>query len=248
MKKTIFIFAILFCAVTLGYSSDGENKCVNCHSKITKVDTSHPAHSFLEWENSIHAKKGVTCDVCHGGNPKSQDVDQAHNNLSKSTDPGSSIYFNKIPDSCGSCHVKELEGFKDSDHYKELNRSGKGPNCVTCHGSMASHVMSPRELESVCTLCHRRPTQAYASLLTLQSTRKSMDQLHKDIKAAKEENLDVKSQSDMLLQAEKSYQDILKEWHAFDMKKVLTMAQELNHRIRTAFQEIELKKKNKSGE
>ena len=217
------------------------NSCVECHAKIGKSDPSHPAHSFIEWQNSIHAKKGINCDACHGGNPSSKDVTLAHKNISRSMDPGSSIYFDKIPDSCGSCHVQELEGFKSSDHYKELNRSGKGPNCVTCHSSMASHVMTPRELESVCTLCHRRPTKAYAALLSLQSSRKAIDQLRNHIQEAKIKKVETEAQSTTLIQSEKNYQEALKIWHTFNMEKVLEVAQELNHRVRNAMHELDLK-------
>ncbi|MBI3013124.1 MAG: hypothetical protein HYY63_05800 [Elusimicrobia bacterium] len=99
MKKISLVFAVLFCTIVSGFSSDGKNSCVNCHSRITKVDSSRPAHSFVDWENSIHAKRGIACDACHGGNSAAPEADKAHEKISKSSDPESSIYFNKIPDS-----------------------------------------------------------------------------------------------------------------------------------------------------
>ncbi len=225
-----------------------ENNCASCHSKIIESDVSRPEHSFKDWQGSIHAKRHINCDACHGGDASAKDASSAHKGIARSTDPESRIYFNKIPDTCGACHAKELKGFKDSAHYKELNNSGKGPNCVTCHGSMASHVMEPRELESVCTLCHRRPTKAYASLLTLKSVQKSIGLLRDELKACKEKQMDVVVQSNALARAEQSYRDILKVWHSFDMEKVLPMAQELNHSLRNTFHELDLKKKSKGGE
>ncbi|MBI3013125.1 MAG: hypothetical protein HYY63_05805 [Elusimicrobia bacterium] len=103
-------------------------------------------------------------------------------------------------------------------------------------------MMAPRELESVCTLCHRRPTKAYASLLTLQATQKTMGQLRKELKESKSQGLNVSQQSDDLVKVEQSYREILKVWHSFDMEKVLTMSHDLNRRIRNTFHEIELKK------
>lgn len=243
MIRKGFILTFLFFILNIGLVLAENNSCVNCHSKIGKSDPSHPAHSFIEWQTSIHANKGINCDACHGGNPSAKEPSLAHKNISRSMDPGSSIYFDKIPDSCGSCHLQELEGFKSSDHYKELNRSGKGPNCVTCHGSMASHVMTPRELESVCTLCHRRPTKAYAALLSLQTSRKYIVQLRNRIQDSKSKKIETEAQSNILIQSEKNYQEALKIWHTFNMEKVLEKAQELQSRARNAMHELELKNK-----
>lgn len=235
---SLFLALIFFPFLVLS----SENNCVNCHREVVQQDTAQPAHSFAEWEKSVHAKNGVTCDVCHGGDPSAKDKAAAHKNVARSSDQESRIYFNKLPDTCGACHAQELKGFKESAHYKELESSGKGPNCVTCHGSMATRVMTPREMESICTICHRRPTYAYAALLTLQSSQKLLDQLRSQLKLSQEQHLDVSGQSADLDRAKQTYRQTLQLWHMFDMSKVMTESQNLNQLIRNDLHEIELKK------
>jgi hypothetical protein len=222
-----------------------ENQCIRCHSKIEKSDVFHPAHSFGEWQESVHSKKGASCGACHGGNPSARDAAAAHKGIERSSDPGSRIYFNRIPVTCGTCHVRELESFKRSSHYKELQRSGKGPNCVTCHGSMATRILSPMDMESVCNLCHIRPTKAYAALISLQTTQKLMEQLRKKIQDSRSNQTDVSAQSSDLKKAEQMYKDALFAWHSFDMENVLPAVQGLNREIRNSLHELDLKEKSK---
>ena len=241
------LFLVLAAVVIALPCPASDNRCVNCHGKIEKTDLTQPVHSFKEWRQSIHAKKGVTCDVCHGGNPQGTDQASAHKGIERSSDPGSRIYFNKIPETCGSCHVQELENFKRSSHYKELKNSGKGPNCVTCHGSMATRVLSPRDMDSLCNLCHQKPTKAYATLLSLDTSRKLTEQLRKKIREGESKRLDVSGQSADLKKAEQSYREALLVWHSFVMEKALPAVQDLNHQIRNSLHELELKMKSGDG-
>ena len=220
-----------------------ENQCVVCHQKVSGKETSGPVHTFAEWQKSVHAKSGVACDACHGGDPAAKDKTRAHALVARSTMVGSRIYFDKIPETCGACHAKEFSGFKSSAHYKALQNSGRGPNCVTCHGSMAARVMTPRDMETLCSVCHRHPTQAYAALLALQNSRKSLDQLDQRIAHAKKENIDVAGQAEEFKKVQESYKEALQLWHTFDMGKVLAQAQNNNHRVRTALHELDLKQK-----
>lgn len=214
---------------------------------MVQQDDAHPAHSFAEWQKSIHAKRGLSCNVCHGGNTQTDEKAAAHQGIVHSSDPSSRIYFDKIPETCGSCHTKELKGFKESVHYKELESTGRGPNCVTCHGSMATRLMTPREMESICTLCHRRPTQAYAALLTLQSSQKLLTQLEEQLKQMQGQPADVAGQIADLDKARQSYRDALVTWHTFDMSKVSAQARTINQTIRNAMHELELKKVKKES-
>lgn len=219
-----------------------ENNCAKCHEQTAAPESAGPAHSFAEWQKSIHAKRGISCDACHGGDALAKDKAAAHQGIAQSSDPSSRIYFDKIPETCGACHAKELKGFKVSVHYKELESSGRGPNCVTCHGSMATRLMTPREMESICTLCHRRPTQAYAALLTLQSSQKLLGQVEERVKAMQSQKIDVAGQTADLDRARQSYRDALVTWHSFDMTKVSEQAQSINQSLRNAMHELELKK------
>jgi hypothetical protein len=96
----------------------------------------------------------VGCDGCHGGDPAATDARQAHHGVTPSTDPASPVFFARVPDTCGRCHAAEAGYFRSSIHYARLRTDGRGPNCVTCHGSMATSVLSPERVLGTCSACH----------------------------------------------------------------------------------------------
>lgn len=159
--------------------SDGgektENYCVQCHLKLlTSNFVGVRSHA---WKGSIHQKYGVTCDKCHGGDPHAADQKKAHVGVLGSSDPKSSVYFKNTPYTCGKCHGAELYEFSQSNHYEMLESEGKGPTCVTCHGSMVVTVLSPDDVVAVCDRCHNErmgifpyvPQKARAVLLLLRT-------------------------------------------------------------------------------
>jgi hypothetical protein len=230
-----------FSWVTTGRSED--NNCVTCHKTVTSV--TYLEHNFGDWDKSVHSSAGVTCQVCHGGDPTKADAAAAHAGVLRSTDPKSPVYFTRIPETCGGCHKAELDAFHRSGHFKELQRTGKGPNCVTCHGSMANHVLAPRDLEATCTLCHKRPTQAYATLIALNGLKSSLRNLDEAVKKARAANIDVTAQQQEYDACLKKHQSVLEEWHTFDMPRVLKDVQELTRRARTAYSEVQIKQGQK---
>jgi hypothetical protein len=131
---------------------ESRDECVTCHAR--QSGTSGPGHGFAAWRASPHATAGVTCDACHGGNPTATDTAAAHRGILPSSDQGSSVFFTRIPNTCGRCHAAELAYFRTSLHYARLETDGRGPNCVTCHGSMATKVLTPERLLGTCTACH----------------------------------------------------------------------------------------------
>lgn len=128
------------------------SQCVVCHARLS--ETSGPGHGFAAWRGSPHAPAGVGCESCHGGNPEASAQEEAHRGIARSTDPASAVYFTRIPDTCGRCHASEAGYFRSSIHYARLRTDGRGPNCVTCHGSMATSVLSPERVLETCSACH----------------------------------------------------------------------------------------------
>jgi len=153
-------------------------------------------------------------------------MEGAHTGLIVSTDPKSPVYFTNIPATCGKCHDAELGAFKKSKHYKELVSSGRGPNCVTCHGSMANHIMAPKDLEQTCALCHRKPTQAFAAEVALEESRAALRRLDEAVKKAPKgaKGLDAAKLAGEKARARRETAVIA--WHTFETEQVVTTAKE----------------------
>ncbi len=128
------------------------SSCVSCHAR--QSEASGAGHGFAAWQSSPHSAAGVGCESCHGGNPAASDTAAAHRGVRPSSDQASPVFFTRIPNTCGRCHAAEVAYFRTSLHYARLETDGRGPNCVTCHGSMATKVLTPERLLGTCSACH----------------------------------------------------------------------------------------------
>ncbi|MBU4340950.1 MAG: hypothetical protein KKD46_08580, partial [Euryarchaeota archaeon] len=162
MRLGIFIIitGVFFLIVPNVTASD--NSCIDCHKTISpfieiqkqfnqyriehlekNVTCSLECHedrvrqlataNYLQWSESTHALKGVTCEVCHDGNPEVADKTGAHKNIVARTDTLSPVYYTNVPNTCGKCHSKELTNFQSSKHYQKLEALKLAPTCTTCH-------------------------------------------------------------------------------------------------------------------
>jgi len=230
--------ALLFSAGAAAAQDKGS--CVDCHRGL--AGGQGLAHDFADWEKSAHAGAGVGCQSCHGGDASAKDKAAAHAGVLRAGDPASGIYFTKLPETCGACHEDELNAFKKSAHFKELQSSGKGPNCVTCHGSMANVVMGAKELESTCVLCHRQPTHAFSARLELDSAGAMVRGAAAALSKARAAG------APDLGPQEASYREIVEQqrrmtvqWHTFKMPDVVAAAREIKRRVTALLGELKLK-------
>lgn len=236
---TLITAAILFLFVPARADAVSSDSCVECHRALDSG--SDLEHSFIEWERSNHAKAGVSCQACHKGDPSLKDKAAAHKGLLPSGDAKSTVYFTNIPATCGACHAAQSKAFQKSAHYKELRRSGRGPNCLTCHGSMANEVLAPRQLETLCTVCHRRPTLAYAALLALNNARTTLGRLEAALARAPEKKVDGAAQGAEAAKARADFSLAVEGWHTFKMADVLRRSQDVTRRSATALTELRAK-------
>lgn len=193
------------------------NSCIDCHK--TLADPSHVKHSFLEWEQSVHAKKQVTCNSCHGGDPSKAEKKEAHAGVLNSNNPKSRVYYQTIPKTCGSCH-EQYQAFQKSRHYMMLQKTGKGPNCATCHGAMATKVLSLKEMQETCNLCHPKPYQAYEVIAIVRKTALSLSLLKDALGAAKQAGSPVAAAEAELGRAQADLSLAKQAWHTFHIKEV----------------------------
>lgn len=132
--------------------AEPNNSCIECHKDLPAG--SYAGHKFSDYTGSVHDRNGVRCEACHGGDPLHADKTAAHKGVFRSGDPKSAIYFKNLPQTCGKCHGEELVNFSRSRHYAELKTSGRGPSCVTCHGSMGTFILTSGQIREFCTVCH----------------------------------------------------------------------------------------------
>jgi hypothetical protein len=244
MKQIMVVLGIaLSIAAGRLWAEAAEGSCVECHRGLKE----NPAltHNFTDWQSSIHAKSGVECQACHGGDAAQAVKAAAHAGLLPSTKAKSPIYYTQIPATCGKCHGPEFAAFRKSAHYKQLQSSGNGPNCVTCHGAMANHVIDSRSMQLTCSLCHHQPIQAYQARAALEEAQDSLRRLNGEIQSALSTGLtDPSSQKKTYqLLADRLHQAKV-DWHAFQTDSVLASAKDISQSAEATFTELKSKNKN----
>ncbi|MEK6672582.1 MAG: multiheme c-type cytochrome [Nitrospirota bacterium] len=151
-----------------------ESVCVECHSmEIMRPDFRKVVD---EWKKSLHYYSSVSCHSCHGGDPKDPALSMSHirgfvgKPLKK-----------EVPALCGKCHVGIMKNYLESGHGKAL-LSGKGPDCVTCHGS---HNIQKANIDIIndklCSRCHSYE-RAMIMKQALFITEKKMADIGEDIR------------------------------------------------------------------
>ena len=148
--------------------ASGANSCYDCHSAVNDKQSQIAA----DWKDSVHAKAGITCADCHGGDPTSDQITVA-------MDPAKG--FVGAPDRmgsvglCGSCHAN-VERMRASglptDQYAKYWSSVHGQRlltaadtrvaiCTDCHGSHdVKKVSDPTakvfvlNVPDLCASCH----------------------------------------------------------------------------------------------
>ena len=180
MHFLLILFIVLFnTTIPFNHANAAEkNSCIECHKNLPPG--SYTGHKYSDYTGSVHERAGVRCEACHGGDPVRSDKTSAHTGVYHSSDPKSPIYFKNVPQTCGKCHGEELVNFSRSKHYAELKMSGRGPSCVTCHGSMGTFILTSNQIKEFCTICHNpqkgilpdtpRQVQSVLSLMEMTQT------------------------------------------------------------------------------
>jgi nitrate/TMAO reductase-like tetraheme cytochrome c subunit len=168
MRYLPAVFLILALAAAGQAVENQEPVCIQCHDS----DMMKPEFRKIpaEWRQSWHYQNGVACNDCHGGDP----VDAA---MAMSPQRGfvGAPKYQAVPEFCGKCHIGILKNYIESGHGKALKASGRGPNCVTCHGS---HRVQKADIDIIneqrCSQCHtydRARTMKQALFATEQKIR-----------------------------------------------------------------------------
>ncbi|MEN8006102.1 MAG: ammonia-forming cytochrome c nitrite reductase subunit c552 [Candidatus Krumholzibacteriota bacterium] len=202
----IFVLALASAAVVLG------DECMDCHQDPAfKVQHPKLYNYFIDFDNSVHGVEGLSCVDCHGGNPKTRDLEKAHNNV---LDP---VKFDEIPVTCGQCHVDQRDAFVTSNHYRILEDDGTAPNCATCHGAMEMDFIFVTRVKSTCLFCHNQESGI------LPEVPGQADYVLNKINIIKGYRSFVNTHAkdkELVAGLNQSYDNLTAKWHRFDLADV----------------------------
>jgi hypothetical protein len=143
---------------------------VDCHLALDDSRMTPPAKAFAD---DVHARAGFTCISCHGGDPKAEDQDVAHDPRKGFRGKPTAL---QIPSLCGDCHsdaarmrqfnpslrVDQLSEYRTSGHGKKLLQGDATvATCESCHGAHgvmpvkdSRSPVYPTRVAETCNRCH----------------------------------------------------------------------------------------------
>ncbi len=148
-------------ADTLTVKRNQNKLCLGCHldNEDVKARTSPTAGFISSYGTSVHGQaldkgkaEAANCVSCHGSH-----------DMKKGSDPTSFVARRNIPNTCGHCHTKIAETYKESIHGVQAAKGNDdAPVCTSCHGE---HVIlgkkdpksrtAPTNVSAqVCQPCH----------------------------------------------------------------------------------------------
>jgi hypothetical protein len=270
MKNVILVLAMLFtlpAAGHAGYRQDFENEfltktwagvqmeenlCISCHAS----EQMKPEFREIteEWKESWHAQNNISCENCHGGDPR----DAA---MAMSPQRGfiGRPQYKDIPEFCGKCHIAILASFRESGHGKAHAAGGtspgcataikagkKAPSCVTCHGSHNIQKASIDIInEQLCTQCHSYE-RAKIMKQALFLTEKKIEELDLKLQGLKREGIVPEADEKNLFSTQAEFRAL---FHAVDVNLVKNRTDEftakleqIDKNIQATYQELRSRK------
>jgi len=243
MTARIASFCLSALLLASGAFADEDNQCVACHE--TEVLPISLGHSFDDWRGSAHARGGVGCEKCHGGNPEASDAEAAHRGVLPASESGSLVNPVRLPATCGGCHAKQLAAFDATVHARQLKSRQGGATCSTCHGAMATSLPSPNELSLRCAVCHTKPVEAQAALAVFASSKMRMRRAHRTIESMKTTHPEWSRDAlERFHSLERMYLEIELEWHKLATRKVIQHSKDLLDLTRNLQEEAEIESRH----
>jgi hypothetical protein len=142
-----------------GRAEAGPSACVTCHTFLG----GELARPVVEWNGSIHQQNGITCDLCHGGDPgvslgnvRGLTGQAFADMMSRAMSPSRGFIGKpsgkELFTLCARCHRQSVDRYAKSIMGKAYLDQKGGPSCVTCH---QAHRNSMPEVPKVCESCHK---------------------------------------------------------------------------------------------
>jgi len=177
MRNTLILLIIAAGGSTVALAKS--SSCIDCHISSEWVTDTTIVTDFTSGD--IHFKMGISCDDCHGGDPKlgleEGDPDLAMDPRKGYKPPPSRL---TTPDFCGGCHsnieymkkynprlpTDQLKLYLTSVHGKQLydKKDTKVAVCTDCHGihkilpsSDSRSLVYHNNVPETCRQCHGSP-------------------------------------------------------------------------------------------
>jgi nitrate/TMAO reductase-like tetraheme cytochrome c subunit len=198
-----------------------ENLCISCHAS----DKMKPEFKAVvdAWQASWHAQNKISCENCHGGDPK-----DAAMSMSRQRGFVGSPQYKEVPEFCGKCHIGILSNFLESGHGKALKTGGKAPNCVTCHGSHNIQKASIDIIsEQLCTKCHSYE-RAKIMKVALFLIEKKIAQLEQSLQELKQEGIYPEADEKSLFSTQAEFRTL---FHTVDVNLVRSRTDEFTSKL-----------------
>lgn len=206
-----------------------EDACIECHSS----DRMKPAFRNIvdEWKTSWHALNRISCHDCHGGDPKDASMSMTHQRGFTGIPK-----HGEVPQFCGRCHIGILKLYLDSGHLKALQAGGRGPNCVTCHGS---HNIQKASIDIIseqrCIKCHSYE-RAKVMKQALFGTEKKIADLEGIIQRLRDEGVFTSDQEKALFSTQAEFRTL---FHSIDVNLVKDRTDEFAKRLGAIEQDLQ---------
>ncbi len=168
VHKALFVLLYLAAAVGVpkGALAQGKDECLVCHEAI-----GDPVAEL--YVKDVHYRRTISCADCHGGNPRSEEMEEAMSELAGFVGV---LRGDVISERCASCHsdapyMKRYDPEIATDQFLKYTESVHGRKtvagderlvqCTTCHGvhdilpvTHPQSRVSPRNVVRTCTGCH----------------------------------------------------------------------------------------------
>lgn len=212
--------------------------CVECHKDDKfRVQNKKIYDYYQEWKGSAHDLAGLSCTACHNGDPAKAGKEEAHAGMVPQSDPASPFHYKNIPKTCGGCHQPVLDRFAKSRHFEQLKSTGRGPNCITCHGALNAKVYSTTIIERACSNCHNAKTKNHPEVIgKAQEILERLNHANGYRKGLRFYYKSVKK-PEAMAKVDKAYTDTIDFWHEFDFKKLKPRSQDLLAELKALYLE-----------
>ena len=207
-------------------AAEGEG-CIACHKDPQFLVVNKKLYDYYrDWERSIHGQEGIGCADCHGGNPATRNKEAAHRGAGLAAEQkGSPISYQNVPKTCAQCHEEIYEHYTKSKHQKKLiaeEARGKpiGPNCVTCHGSVTTSVLSVTTVRGTCEKCHNKENDNHPDIPTrAEEMLNEFLSIHRYYRFLTVRG-DRSASLDFYRLVENETEDLMMYWHSFDLDSI----------------------------